>query len=71
VAENIAIVGGTAFTMSEQGKVENATILIEDDVIKSVKSGGSVPSGYTTIDATGKWVTPGIVGAYTDEYCSN
>lgn len=65
VAENIAIVGGTAFTMSEQGKVENATILIEDDVIKSVKSGGSVPSGYTTIDATGKWVTPGIVGAYT------
>ncbi|BDX06140.1 amidohydrolase family protein [Planctobacterium marinum] len=64
-ADNIAITGGTAFTMGEQGKVENATILIEGDVIKSVKSGGSVPSGYKTIDAKGKWVTPGIIGAYT------
>lgn len=65
LADNIAIVGGTAFTMGEQGKVENATILIEGDVIKSVKSGGSVPEGYKTIDAQGKWVTPGIIGAYT------
>lgn len=64
-AENIAITGGTAYTMGAAGKIENATILLEDDVIKSVTAGGAVPSGYRTIDAAGKWVTPGIIGAYT------
>lgn len=64
-AENIAIVGGTAHTMGSQGTVENATVLLEDGEIKSVKEGGRVPSGYRTIDASGKVVTPGIIAAYT------
>lgn len=64
-AANIAITGATAYTMGDKGKVEDATILIDGDKIKSVKSGGKVPSGYTEIDAEGKIVTPGIIGAYT------
>lgn len=64
-AANIAITGATAYTMGDKGKVEDATILIQGDVIKSVKSGGTVPSGYTEVNADGKIVTPGIVGAYT------
>lgn len=65
MAENIAITGATAHTMGKSGVVENATVLIADGKIKSVKADGSVPSGYRAIDASGKWVTPGIVGAYT------
>ena len=42
-AANIAITGATAYTMGDKGKVEDATILIEGDMIKSVKSGGKVP----------------------------
>ncbi len=60
-AENIAITGGTAFTDGGSGKVENATVLIKDGKIESVSSGGTVPGGYRTVDADGKWVTVGFM----------
>ncbi|XOV77387.1 MAG: amidohydrolase family protein [Aestuariibacter sp.] len=64
-AENIAIVGGTVHTMSDDGTIENATVLLEDGEIKSVRQDGRVPSGYRQIDASGKVVTPGIIAAFT------
>lgn len=64
-AENIAIVGGTVHTMSDKGTLQNATVLLQDGKIKSVKEDGSVPDGYRQIDASGKVVTPGIIAAYT------
>lgn len=60
-AENIAIVGGTAFTKGGAGKIENATILLSDGKIESVSAGGNVPDGYRVIDAEGKWVTSGLM----------
>ena len=33
-AEDIAITGGTAITMGEAGKIENATVLIKDGKIE-------------------------------------
>ncbi|UTW58366.1 amidohydrolase family protein [Kordiimonas sp. SCSIO 12603] len=62
-AEDIAITGGTAYTNGGKGKVENATILMSDGKIVSVASGGDVPSGYRTVDASGKWVTTGFMAA--------
>ncbi len=62
-AEDIAVTGATAFTMGGKGKVENATLLMSDGKIVSVKSGGSVPKGYRTVDASGKWVTAGFMVA--------
>lgn len=64
-AQDLAIVGAMAHTMSDKGVIENATILVEDGKIKSVKKGGRVPKGYKRIDAAGKFVTPGIIGAKT------
>jgi len=64
-SEDIAITGGTAFTNGGSGKITNATILMSDGKIVSVTSGGSVPSGYRTVDATGKWVTTGFMVAGT------
>ena len=48
-----------------RGKVENATVLIKDGKIQSVSTSSDVPAGYQVVDATGKVVTPGLVGAYT------
>ncbi|MFC3052489.1 amidohydrolase family protein [Kordiimonas pumila] len=62
-AEDIAITGGTAFTEGGKGKVDNATVLISDGRIISVVSGASVPAGYRTVDAKGKWVTVGFMVA--------
>ncbi|WP_371187291.1 amidohydrolase family protein [Thalassotalea maritima] len=63
-AEKIAIVGGTVHTMSEQGTVDNATVLIDDGRIQAVGS-DITTDGYRVIDANGKVVTPGFIGAYT------
>lgn len=65
IAEKLAIVGGKVFTGTEQGTLESATVLIDNNKIVDVTTSGSVPAGYITIDASGKYVTPGLIGAYT------
>lgn len=64
-AENYAIVGATVHTMGEQGTVKDATVLIKDGKIQRVMAGKSALSGYQVIDAKGKVVTPGFIGAQT------
>jgi imidazolonepropionase-like amidohydrolase len=64
-AQDIAIVGGTVHTMSESGKLENATVLIRDGRIVDIGSNITVPVSIETIDAKGKQVTPGFIGAFT------
>lgn len=64
-AEKLAITGATIHTVAEQGTVQNGTVLIEDGKIKQVLDSVSVPSGFTEIDAKGKVLTPGFIGALT------
>jgi len=65
LAENIAIVNGKVFTMGRQGTLDNAVVLIKDGLVEAVVVDGKVPEGYTEIDASGKVVTPGFIGAFT------
>ena len=65
LADKLAIVGGKVFTGSEQGTLESATVLINGNEIVSVSASSAVPEGYQSIDASGKYVTPGLIGAYT------
>ena len=65
LANQFAIVGGKVHTLSGQGTLDEATVLIKDGVIESIVSGSDVPLGYERIDAQGKVVTPGFIGAYT------
>ncbi|MEW9799184.1 amidohydrolase family protein [Alteromonas sp. CYL-A6] len=65
LADNFAITGGKVITLSDAGTLDNATVLIKDGKIEGVVTGDTVPAGYEQIDATGKIVTPGLVGAYT------
>ncbi|APE05683.1 MAG: amidohydrolase [Alteromonas sp.] len=64
-AENIAIVGGKVHTMTSAGVLEKGTVLLSDGRISAVFADGEVPQGYKVIDASGKVVTPGFVGALT------
>ncbi|GAB5380941.1 MAG: amidohydrolase family protein [Aliiglaciecola sp.] len=64
-AENIAIVGARVHTMSNQGSIDNATVLIRDGKIQRVLNETPALAGYRVIDGKGKVVTPGLMGAYT------
>ena len=64
----LAITGARVITMAGEdgGIIENATILVENDVIAAIGDAGSVtiPSGTPTIDAAGQTIIPGLVDAH-------
>jgi imidazolonepropionase-like amidohydrolase len=65
-AENVAIVGGDVYTAHDGAVYEAGVVVISDDKIAAVGGADTpVPDGYRVIDATGKWVTPGMMNAYT------
>ena len=64
-AKSIAIVGAKVHTMSPQGTLDNATVLIKDGKIQRVMQGEAALAGYEIIDAKGKVLTPGLIGAST------
>ena len=59
-AQTIAITGGTVVP-GTGAKIERGTVIITNGRITAVGAGVAVPSGATTIDATGKWVTAGLI----------
>lgn len=64
-AQTIAITGGKVYPVSGPA-IENGTVLIRDGKIVAVGKDIAIPSDAQKVDATGKWVTPGIVNAYTN-----
>ena len=63
-AQTVAITGGTVYPVSGP-KIERGTVLIRDGKIVAVGANVAVPAGAQRVDATGKWVTPGLVNAAT------
>jgi imidazolonepropionase-like amidohydrolase len=59
-AQTIAITGATVYPVSGP-KLTNATVLIRDGKIVAVGSNLAVPAGAERVDASGKWVTPGLI----------
>jgi imidazolonepropionase-like amidohydrolase len=63
--DNVAIVGATVFTGTEQ-RIENGVVLVSDGRVQAV--GGPetpVPGGYRIVDARGRFVTPGIIDVHS------
>ncbi|WP_206483522.1 amidohydrolase family protein [Thalassotalea sp. G2M2-11] len=60
-ADTIAITNAKVHTVTEQGVLDNATVVIEDGVISAINP-DSVDAD-TTIDAQGKNLTPGLIGS--------
>jgi imidazolonepropionase-like amidohydrolase len=63
-AQTIAITGGTVYPVSGP-KIENGTVLIENGKVAAVGTNVTIPAGATRVDATGKWVTPGLINSST------
>ena len=64
VAQTIAISGGRVFPVSGPA-IDNGTVLVRDGKIVAVGANVTVPADAQRINATGKWVTPGIFNAAT------
>ena len=66
MAEKIAIIGGKVHTMTAQGTLDEATVLIDHGrITKIIPQSVSTDASYRVIDAKGKVVTPGFIGAFT------
>jgi len=63
-AQTIAITGGKVYTVSG-ATIDKGTVIIRDGKITAVGADVAIPEGAQRIDATGKWVTPGLVDAAT------
>jgi imidazolonepropionase-like amidohydrolase len=64
-AETIAITGGKLIIGDGSTPIEGGTVLIRDGDVIAVGQNIAVPAGARTIDASGKWVTPGIFAGFS------
>ena len=64
LADTYVIRGENVWTGTSQGTIKNGVLVIEDDRITAVGGAStSVPDGASEISA--KWVTPGLISAYS------
>lgn len=62
--ETVAITGGTIYPVSGP-RIENGTIILSNGVITAIGANVAIPAGARRVDATGKWITPGLVAPVT------
>jgi len=56
--------GGTVLTAAGP-RIENGAVLLRDGKIEAVGRNLNAPAGSLIIDATGKWVTPGLIDSHS------
>jgi imidazolonepropionase-like amidohydrolase len=64
-AQIIAITGGTVALGDGSAPVQGGTVVIRDGRVVAAGQGVAVPAGAQVVDATGKWVTPGLVAGFS------
>lgn len=64
-AETALIKDVTVWTNTDQGKLENTDVLIQNGRIAKIGKGLSAPSGVVLIDGRGKHLTPGIIDEHS------
>nr|WP_238475399.1 amidohydrolase family protein [Sphingomonas cavernae] len=64
-AQTVAITGGTVALGDGSAPIEGGTVVVRDGRVVGAGSGVAVPAGAQVVDATGKWVTPGIVAGFS------
>ncbi|RVT94134.1 amidohydrolase family protein [Sphingomonas crocodyli] len=60
-AETVAITGGTVAIGDGSQPIQGGTVVIANGRVVAAGAGVAVPAGARVVDATGKWVSPGIV----------
>ncbi|HEX8256140.1 MAG TPA: amidohydrolase family protein [Allosphingosinicella sp.] len=64
-AQTVAITGGTVALGDGSEPIPGGTVVIRDGRIVAAGAGVAVPSGAQRVDATGKWVTPGLIAGFS------
>jgi imidazolonepropionase-like amidohydrolase len=64
LAERLAIRGGTVLTVT-RGTIANGTVLLRDGRIAAVGTDVSIPGDARVLDASGRFVMPGIIDAHS------
>ncbi len=62
-AQDVVIRGGTILTVTH-GTIQNGSVYIKDGKIAALGEKVEAPASATVIDATGKFVTPGIIDSH-------
>ena len=65
MAQTIAITGGTVALGDGSEPIEGGTVVVRNGWIVAAGRNVSIPADATRVDATGKWVTPGIVAGFS------
>ncbi|HEX8574280.1 MAG TPA: amidohydrolase family protein [Allosphingosinicella sp.] len=65
LAQTVAITGGTVALGDGSEPIEGGTVVIRDGRVVAAGRGVAIPAGAQRVDATGKWVTPGIVAGFS------
>ena len=64
-AQTFAIVNGIVAKGDGSEPIQGGTVVVRDGRIVAAGANVAVPNGAQVIDATGKWVTPGIVAGFS------
>jgi imidazolonepropionase-like amidohydrolase len=64
-AQTVAITGGTVALGDGSEPIEGGTVVIRNGRIAAAGRGVAVPADAQVVDATGKWVTPGIFAGFS------
>lgn len=64
-AETVAITGGKVVIGDGSAPIDGGTVVIRDGNIMAAGAGIAIPAGARQIDASGKWVTPGIFAGFS------
>ncbi len=60
----LALTHARVITMQGEKVIEDATLVLEGDRIRSVETGGGVPPGAVVRDCTGKTILPGLIDVH-------
>jgi imidazolonepropionase-like amidohydrolase len=64
-AQTFAITGGTVALGDGSQPIQGGTVVVRNGRVVAAGANVRVPAGAQVIDATGKWVTPGIVAGFS------
>lgn len=64
-AQSVAITNARLVIGDGSAPIEGGTVVVQNGRIVAAGAGVAVPGGMETVDAGGKWVTPGIVAGFT------
>jgi imidazolonepropionase-like amidohydrolase len=64
-AETVAITGGKLVIGDGSAPIEGGTVVIRNGTVVSAGANVAIPADARTVDARGKWVTPGIFAGFS------